>query len=71
MTIDIDREKYFRTLKERGLSAALSDLHGEMEEIEQECFNTPDGYRSEIWEDLKKFRDFSRELWEFDRETSQ
>ncbi len=55
MVYQPDREKYVKILREKGLSQAISDLHHEIWEIEQECFEGSGGYNPEIYEDLKQF----------------
>lgn len=66
MPIQVDRERYLQIYRDQGLSAAITALHHEMWEIEQECFEGRKGYQPELYEDLKKYRDFSRELWELE-----
>lgn len=60
---DLDRDYYVSILNTKGLSAALSELHHQMEKIEQDCFEGTAGYRPELFEKLVDYRDFSRELW--------
>ena len=61
----VNREKYFNILKNDGLTAALTELHHEIKELEEECFEGEDGWDPQLWEDIKHFRAFSEELWQF------
>lgn len=73
MPVRPDREKYLKIAKSAGISAAITALHLEMEALEMECFEGKNGYRPDLYEDIKTFRNFSRELWElqFDSNYSQ
>ena len=62
----LNKEKYFAIVKTRGHSAALTELHLDMEKMEQKCMEGPTGYIPEIFEDLKNYRAFSLELWQLD-----
>jgi hypothetical protein len=59
-----DPNKYLQTFREKGYSAALTELHHDMAALEEECFESPEGYRPELYEEMNKFRDFSRKLWQ-------
>lgn len=59
-----DREKYLALVKTHGLPAALSALHQDIERLEFETFEGREGWRPELFEELKKIRSFSRELWD-------
>ena len=54
---------YFHLAKSEGLPAAITELHHEMRELEGECFEGTKGYRPDLFEALKSYRDFSVELW--------
>ena len=62
-SLSFEREKYIRIAKEEGAQVAITRLHHDLEKIEQECFEGRDGYNPKVWEQLKEFRNFSRELW--------
>jgi len=62
----LNKEKYLSIAKERGHSAALTELHMDMEKMEQECNEGKGGFKPEMFEDLKKYREFSLELWALD-----
>jgi hypothetical protein len=64
MTTAFDREKYLTILKANGLSAALTALHVDIERLEFETFEGREGWRPELFEELKQIRQFSRELWD-------
>lgn len=68
MAYEPDREKYIQILQAQGLHQALSQLHHEIWEIEEECFEGAQGYRPDLYEDLKKYRAFSTELWNLNNE---
>lgn len=63
MPYELDKEKYLKILKTEGLPAAITALHEEMDRMEIESFEGPQGYQPEYWESIKKFREFSCELW--------
>ncbi len=58
------KEKYLELAKRAGVQSAVQALHHELWTLEQECFDTPEGYRPEIWAKLNELRLFSRELWD-------
>lgn len=60
----LDKEKYLQIAKREGLPAAITALHREMEEIEQECMEGLGGFDSAVYDELKKWRAFSTELWD-------
>jgi hypothetical protein len=60
----LDRDKYLSILKAEGLSTAITSLHHDLWELEKECFEGRDGWKPELYEDIKKFRAFSIELWD-------
>jgi hypothetical protein len=62
--IQFDREKYLRILNSDGPNSALTALHADIENWEQETFEGEKGYQPEMWNDLTQARAFSRELWE-------
>ena len=57
-------EKYLRTLKSEGLTAAITSLHHDMEQWDQFTFEGREGYQPEIWQEIARARQFSRELWD-------
>jgi hypothetical protein len=61
--IVVDREKYLKIAEEEGADAALNALHQEIREWELETFEGKLGYRPELYEEMKKLREFSRELY--------
>ena len=65
--IQFDRNKYIQMAKSTGFQNAVNQLHQDLWEIEKECFDTPVGYRPEVWKTLNDMRIFSRELWDLDR----
>jgi hypothetical protein len=58
------RDRYFDLAKAQGLQNAVQQLHHDLWELEQECFDTPNGYQPEMWKTLNEMRIFSRELWD-------
>ena len=58
------KEKYIAIAQAQGPEAAVNQLHHDLWTIEQECFDTPDGYQPEIWKQLNELRLFSREIWD-------
>ncbi len=59
-----EKEKYLSILESDGLSAALTALHQDIEQLEFDAFEGRDGWKPELFEKLKNIRTFSRELWE-------
>ena len=64
MNYELNKEKYLNVLNEKGLSEAISLLHHDLKRLEHECFEGKKGYQPEVFETMKKYRDFSRELWD-------
>jgi len=64
MRIPFDREPYIQLLKEKGYSTALSTLQNDLSTWETETFEGPNGYQPQYWEELRKVREFSREIWD-------
>ena len=63
-----DRKKgYLEILKEGGQSAALTAIHHDLWELEFECFEGERGYRPELYTEVQRLRDFSREIWEMNQ----
>ena len=62
--IPFTKDRYFELAKAQGLQNAVQQLHHDLWEIEQECFDTPNGYQPEMWKTLNEMRLFSRELWD-------
>ena len=63
-SISVAKEKYLDLAKTEGLQTAVNQLHRDLWEIEQECFDTPNGYQPDTWKKLNALRLFSRELWD-------
>lgn len=59
-----DREKYMKILKLEGTSAVVTALQHDMHEIEFECFEGSQGWQPDLYQEIKKYRDFSREVWD-------
>lgn len=59
----LDKEKYLKIAREQNLGAALTALHQEQRELENETFEGLSGWQPELYEKIKTLRDFSRELW--------
>ncbi|MBI2712448.1 MAG: hypothetical protein HYX41_06290 [Bdellovibrio sp.] len=59
-----DREKYLNIFRTQGVGVALTALQKDTERWEYEAFEGRAGYNPEMWEELEKVRDFSRELWD-------
>ncbi|HAR41469.1 MAG TPA: hypothetical protein DCS07_02365 [Bdellovibrionales bacterium] len=64
MQIPFDREPYIQLLKDKGYSATLTALQNDLLKWEAETFEGPDGYQPQNWEELRKVRAFSREIWD-------
>jgi hypothetical protein len=62
--IPFTKDRYFDMAKDQGLQNAVNQLHHDLWEVEQECFDTPNGYQPEMWKTLNQMRLFSRELWD-------
>ncbi len=60
----LDKTKYLEIAKNESLSAAITALHHELWELENECFEGREGWNPELYELLKEYRDFSMELWD-------
>ena len=60
----LNPQKYFELLKKEGVEVALTALHMEKEDFEQETFEGKDGYDRAKWEFLESVRELSRELWQ-------
>jgi hypothetical protein len=58
------KEKYLEMAKTQGYQAAVNQLHHDLWEMEKECFDSPEGYRPNLWKTLNEMRIFSRELWD-------
>jgi hypothetical protein len=63
-TSGFKKEKYLETARTQGPQSAVNELHHDLWLLEQECFDTPAGYRPELWSLLNELRLFSRELWD-------
>ena len=66
----LDREKYLKLAREKGLNSALTELHHDMVAIEWDSFEGIQGYRPDVWEGLKDWREFSLELWSMRHEVN-
>ena len=62
--IPFTKDRYFDMAKVQGLQNAVNQLHHDLWEVEQECFDTPNGYQADMWKTLNEMRLFSRELWD-------
>ena len=62
--INFTKEKYLELARTKSPEVAVNQLHHDLWELEQLCFDTPEGYQPEIWKKLNEFRLFSRELWD-------
>jgi hypothetical protein len=58
------KDTYREIARTEGLEAAVNRLHHDLWTLEQECFDTPEGYRADLWKKLNELRIFSRELWD-------
>jgi hypothetical protein len=58
------KEKYLDLAKKEGAETAVNQLHHDLWVLEQECFDSPEGYRPALWKKLTELRLFSRELWD-------
>ncbi|MBC7395887.1 MAG: hypothetical protein H7333_00465 [Bdellovibrionales bacterium] len=58
------KEKYLQLAKTDGIENAVNQLHHDLWQLEQNCFDGPDGYQSDLWKQLNELRLFSRELWD-------
>ena len=61
---ELDKQKYLTLLKTKGLSTALTALHHDTREWENETFEGPQGYNAMGVEKLEEVRAFSRQLWD-------
>ena len=59
-----DPQKYLEITRTQGLSKALTTLQTDISGWEYQAFEGRDGYNPEMWEELKKARDFARTLWD-------
>jgi hypothetical protein len=62
----LDREKYLAIYQAQGVSAALTTLQKDTAIWEYQAFEGKEGYNPEMWAELEKVREFSRELWDKD-----
>jgi hypothetical protein len=60
----LTKEKYLDLASVQGAQTAVNQLHHDLWELEQFCFDSPDGYQPELWKKLNELRLFSRELWD-------
>lgn len=58
------KDTYLEIARTEGLQAAVNRLHHDLWKLEQDCFDTPEGYRADLWKKLNELRIFSRELWD-------
>jgi hypothetical protein len=58
------KEKYLEMAKNEGVQSAVNELYRDLWTLEQECFDTPNGYQADLWKQLNELRLFSRELWD-------
>jgi hypothetical protein len=64
MTNRLDKDKFLTILRNEGLSAAITALHKEKNELELDTFEGPEGYQPALFELVREYCDFSRELWD-------
>lgn len=60
-----NKEKYLKIYETEGESAAITALHHDMKEIEFNCFESAKGWQPDLYEQLKEYRAFSLELWDY------
>jgi hypothetical protein len=58
------KDKYLQMAQKEGLQNAVNQLHHDLWSLEQDCFDSPEGYQPEVWKILNEMRIFSRELWD-------
>jgi len=61
---NFSKDTYRELARTQGIEFAVNQLHHDLWSLEQECFDTPEGYRPEVWKKLNELRIFSRELWD-------
>lgn len=61
---ELTKDKYLEIAKHEGIQNAVNQLHHDLWSLEQECFDTPNGYQADVWKHLNELRLFSRELWD-------
>ena len=66
---ELNKERYIALAKAQGLQAAVNQLHHDLWDLEQDCFDPPEGYEPEKWKLLNQMRIFSRELWDLKLDT--
>jgi hypothetical protein len=59
-----EKEKYVQLMKSQGISSTLTQLQKDTSEWEYQAFEGEKGYQPEMWNELQKVREFSRELWD-------
>ena len=62
--IKFDKEKYIEIIKSKGLPAALTALHHDLDLLENTTFEGRAGWQPEMWNAMHAMRDFSRDLWD-------
>jgi hypothetical protein len=62
--MSMTKEKYLELAGSQGAQIAVNQLHHDLWELEQFCFDSPEGYQPELWKKLNELRLFSRELWD-------
>ncbi len=58
------KQKYLDMVQTNGLQTTVNQLHQDLWRLEQECFDTPEGFQADLWKQLNELRLFSRELWD-------
>ncbi len=58
------KQKYLDMVQTNGLQTTVNQLHQDLWTLEQECFDTPEGFQADLWKQLNELRLFSRELWD-------
>lgn len=66
--MELDRERYLAIARERGVNFALTELHRDVNEVEIDMFEGPQGYQPKVIPHLAEIRDFSQQLWSLGRE---
>jgi hypothetical protein len=59
-----NREKYLELVRAQGVSAVITQLQHDIRMLEDEAFEKEPGWQPDLWEEMKKYRDFSAEVWD-------
>lgn len=63
-TFTFNKEKYLQLAQAEGIQAALTLLHHDTNSWEIQAFEGESGYQPDMWKEIEKARECSRELWE-------